>query len=138
MRLGRLGVNVIYNVIGMVAPLGVSLFTVPLYLHAIGAARFGILSLIWLVFGYFGFFDFGLSRATTNRLAQLRDTNPRERNAIFYTALLMNFVLGVKVAAVFYVVMLMQLGQGLGGDFGELAKEIQRRCHGLLPSFPLR
>jgi len=36
----------------------------------LGTDRFGILSLLWVVFGYFGFLDLGLGRATTKFAAE--------------------------------------------------------------------
>lgn len=122
MRSSHLSVNVIYNIIGMIAPLAVSILTMPLYLRVIGEARFGVISLIWLIFGYFGLFDFGLSRATTNRLSQLQESDTEQRRDIFYTALLTNLCLGVIAAAAFYVSMLLLLSHGFA-SFG-LMQEI--------------
>ena len=44
---------------------------VPLLIHALGTARFGFLSLVWVLIGYFSLFDLGLSRALTQRVATL-------------------------------------------------------------------
>jgi O-antigen/teichoic acid export membrane protein len=47
-----------------------ALISVPLLLHAIGDARFGILSIAWMLIGYFGLFDFGIGRAMTHGVSQ--------------------------------------------------------------------
>ena len=71
--------NSIMTVLGVIAPMAVTVFTLPIYLRLIGEERYGILALIWLVFGYFGLFDFGLSRATANHLARLRQAPAEEK-----------------------------------------------------------
>jgi O-antigen/teichoic acid export membrane protein len=102
----RVRLNILYNFGGGVAPILVSILTIPAYLRIIGDARYGILSIIWMVFGYFGLFDFGLSRATAHRLSKIRDHELRARATVFYTAVGLNAALGVSVATVFYIVTL--------------------------------
>lgn len=136
MKRKRIGVNTVYNILGVVAPMAVSIFSIPWYLHVIGEARFGILSLVWIVFGYFGLFDFGLSRATTNRLAQLRDGDPRERNAVFYTALASNSALGIVAGVLFYLTASVPLYRSLVGH-SALTNEVSAALPWLASFFPL-
>jgi O-antigen/teichoic acid export membrane protein len=73
----------------------VSLLTVPLYLARIGEARFGILSIIWLLLGYFGLFDLGLGMASAQQIAAREAEGKQAQVRIFWTALLTNLGLGV-------------------------------------------
>ena len=66
----------IFNTIGGVPTIVVALVAIPLYLHTIGAACYGALSIVCLLFGYFSFLDVRLdvrlSRTSTNALSKLR------------------------------------------------------------------
>jgi O-antigen/teichoic acid export membrane protein len=88
----------------MILPIGVTLITVPVYFAHIGAQRYGVLSIVWILLGYFGFLDFGLSRATTNALAKLSHHPIVERSRVLMTALLLNLFLGLFGALVLYSV----------------------------------
>jgi O-antigen/teichoic acid export membrane protein len=67
---GLVARNALLNMIGLGLPLIVGLLTIPVIVRSLGTQRFGILSLIWVVFGYFGFLDLGLGRATTKFAAE--------------------------------------------------------------------
>jgi O-antigen/teichoic acid export membrane protein len=103
MSRNRVRINFIYNVMGMTIPVLIALVTVPVYISQIGAARYGILSIVWLILGYFGFLDFGLSRATTNALAKLTDDSKEERISVLVTSLYLNLLLGVIGAIFLYL-----------------------------------
>jgi O-antigen/teichoic acid export membrane protein len=96
--------NFIFNVVGTIAPLLVALVTVPIYVSHIGAARYGVLSIVWFLLGYFGFLDFGLSRASVNALSKLKHSSPAERSKVIMTAVYLNLGLGAIGSILLYFV----------------------------------
>lgn len=98
--------DTLYNLVGSIAPLGVSLLTIPPYLRIIGDARYGILSIVWLFIGYFAVFDFGLSRSTAYHLACLVDHPDEERSRVFWTAMALNASFGAIGGLILYPIAL--------------------------------
>jgi len=96
--------HTVYNLIGNTVPLVTSLITIPLFLGLIGEARYGVLLVAWILLGYFGFFDLGLSRATAHFMAKLRNKPGQEKETLLWTVLLLNIVLGLTGALVLFVV----------------------------------
>jgi O-antigen/teichoic acid export membrane protein len=95
--------NVGFNFIGAGVPLLVTLFTVPIYLAHVGAARYGVVLVAWSLLGYFGFMDFGISRATTNALARMTDLDASEAKVrVFWSSFVINGCLGVVGGAILY------------------------------------
>jgi O-antigen/teichoic acid export membrane protein len=62
--------NAIWNLVGQTLPLLVAVVTIPVLLRAFGTERFGLLTLAWLITGYFSVFDLGLGRALTQIVSQ--------------------------------------------------------------------
>ena len=87
--------HTVYNLCGAGASLAITLVTVPLYIHEIGEARYGVLAIVWMLLGYFGLFDMGLSRATAQAVAARGDEGPAKRSDIFWGALFTNACFGL-------------------------------------------
>jgi O-antigen/teichoic acid export membrane protein len=96
--------NTTYNLVGAAVPILLALVTVPVYLKLVGPDRYGVLAIAWLLLGYFGLFDLGLGRATSQRIAAQRDADPADRAATFWTALSVNVVMGGIGALIFWPV----------------------------------
>lgn len=94
--------NTLINLIGAIVPIGVMLITVPLYLNLLGDTRYGVLALVWMVLGYFSFLEMGLGKATANQIAKANDAPVAERSEIFWTALLINAVMGMAGAGILW------------------------------------
>ncbi len=62
-------VNAGWNLLGNLLPLLAGLVAVPFLVSHLGTERFGLLSLGWILIGYFSLFDFGLGRALTRMIA---------------------------------------------------------------------
>jgi hypothetical protein len=86
--------NFVFNVLGTLASLVVAFVTVPIYVSHIGAARYGVVSIVWLLLGYFGFLDLGLSRASVNALSKLKSSSQEERSKVLITTFSLNLALG--------------------------------------------
>ena len=59
-----------WSLMGTVVPMLAALAAVPWLMRYMGQERLGVLSLVWVVVGYFSFLDMGLGRAVTVAVAQ--------------------------------------------------------------------
>jgi O-antigen/teichoic acid export membrane protein len=88
--------SVLWNLSGICAPLVVALVAIPRLIHGMGVDRFGVLTLAWVVVGYFGMFDVGLGRALTKLAAEFLGQNRNsEIPGLFWTSILLTSVLGL-------------------------------------------
>jgi O-antigen/teichoic acid export membrane protein len=105
--------NTFLNLVGQVAPMFVALFSIPRLIHVLGTDRFGVLTIAWMVVGYFSFFDLGLGRAMTNLVARKLATGDEEElpSIIWTTNLLMGAlgVLGTIILAILSPVLVQDL-----------------------------
>jgi O-antigen/teichoic acid export membrane protein len=86
-------------------PLVVGVVSIPFAIKGLGKDGFGILSIAWVVLGYFGMFDFGLSQATTKYSSEaLAKGETINFCRIFWTAILVSFGLGLVGTSMLIVV----------------------------------
>ena len=62
--------NSLISLLGQFVPLLVGLLAIPWIVRSLGTERFGLLTIIWMVVGYFSLFDIGLGRAITKHIAE--------------------------------------------------------------------
>lgn len=100
----RIARNTFWNIIGFCAPVLVAIFCIPPMIRGLGKDQFGLLSLVWMLVGYFTIFDMGIGRALT-RIAAERIGQGREKDlpGLFWTSCMIMFALGI-VAAVIVVI----------------------------------
>jgi O-antigen/teichoic acid export membrane protein len=96
--------NFVFNLLSPFVRIAVALVTIPIYVHHLGYARYGVLTIAWILVGYFGFLDLGLSRASINALAKLRDASQPDRARVLLTTLSLSLVFGLVGAALLFVV----------------------------------
>ncbi len=94
----------LWNLSGYVIPLAVAVIAIPPLLHGLGTERFGFLTFAWVVLGYFGVLDLGVSQATTRFVA----ARHAEREAAGVSPLLGNaLLLNTSIGAFGCAVLLM-------------------------------
>ncbi len=89
------------NLIGYLIPLLFLLLATPIITSGLGSERYGVLSLVWLIIGYFVIFDLGLGSAATRFVAVTIGENGSERiPQILWTIILVQMCLGLAAGAV--------------------------------------
>ena len=80
--------NTVYNLLGNIIPVIFAVVFIPPLIKGLGTERFGILSIAWMIIGYFSFFDFGIGRGLTKIIAERIGLNQTDQIAkIFWTSL---------------------------------------------------
>src|SRR5712692_4209533 len=88
--------NTIWNLLGQLLPLAVAVVSIPPLVRGLSVARFGVLSLVWIVVGYFSLFDLGIGRALTKLVADKLGANEEHSiPPLAWTSLLLLFLGGV-------------------------------------------
>jgi len=120
--------NSIINFVGAGVPLLLTLVTLPLYVQTIGEERFAVVSIAWIILGYFGFFDLGLTQATASEIAKTNDQESLRRSEIYWTALTINGVFGTVGGVLAWLV-----GYVFFRDYFATSFELKKEILGILP-----
>src|SRR5215469_1176899 len=88
--------NTTLSIVGLALPMAAGLVAIPPLVRLLGVDRFGVLSLAWIVIGYFSLFDLGLGRALTKLVADKLAINDEQSiPSLVWTSLLLLLLLGV-------------------------------------------
>jgi O-antigen/teichoic acid export membrane protein len=88
--------NTIWNLLGQLLPMAVGVVAIPPLVRSLGVDRFGVLSLAWIVIGYFSLFDLGMGRALTKLVADKIGSNDEDSiPPLVWTSLYLMLALGV-------------------------------------------
>ncbi|MFH1477066.1 MAG: flippase [Verrucomicrobiota bacterium] len=84
-----------WNLFGLCVPMLAAFFAIPLFIKGLGTERFGALTLIWMLVGYFSILDLGMGRAMTKMTAEYIGLDRRRQLPnVFWTALYMMTAFG--------------------------------------------
>lgn len=91
--------NLAYNILGQLLPLVLAAVSIPMLIRHIGSDRFGLLTIAWMVVGYFNLFDLGLGRALTKLVAdRIGVGHTKEVRQLVSTGLVLMIALGIAGA----------------------------------------
>lgn len=100
-RTSKLARYTTWNILGMTLPMAAALVAIPILIREMGTPRFGLLSLVWMLVGYFSIFDFGLGRALTKMTAGLLGQGKSsDVPTLFWTSMITMTVIGTLGAVV--------------------------------------
>lgn len=92
----RIALNSLWNFAGQLSPMFLAAFAIPILIRQLGVARFGVLTLAWILVGYFSLFDLGIGRAITKLLAEKFALGDAEGAArLIWTAIFSMVLLGM-------------------------------------------
>jgi O-antigen/teichoic acid export membrane protein len=96
--------STLWNLAGQILPMIVAVLAIPPIIRGIGLDRFGILTLGWVIVGYFSLFDLGLGRALTKMVAdKLASGRDHDLHALIWTACCLMLLLGLVAGLAMFI-----------------------------------
>ncbi len=97
--------NTAVNVAGQAIPAAAYAVVLPLLIHNLGLARFGVFALVWTLFWYLSLFDLGVARGTARVAAQAQERGDRRAlSRTAWTSCCLLTALGVAAGVVLWAV----------------------------------
>jgi O-antigen/teichoic acid export membrane protein len=104
--------NSLINFVGTAVPMVLGVATIPGIIRGLGTDRFGVLTIVWIVLGYFSLIDLGLGRAVTRFVADALGRGEEEKiPQLVWTAVALQAVLGLAGTALLVVLTPLLVGR---------------------------
>jgi len=87
--------NTLINFFGQAIPLIFAVVAIPFVIDGLGTERFGVLTIVWIIIGYFGLFDMGIGRATTKFVADIEARGEQKLSPIIITSIVLLITFGI-------------------------------------------
>lgn len=95
--------NTVYNIMGYGIPMVFAVVFIPFLIKGLGIERFGILNIVWIVIGYFSFFDFGIGKSLTKVIAEKIGVGKKEQiPGIFWNSLFLIMVISLIISGILF------------------------------------
>ncbi len=92
----RIATNAIWNFGGQITQSVVAVVCIPFLVRLLGTPRVGLLSLIWVIVGYFSLLDFGLGPALTKTVSEaIADMDWQRASRLYRAATRIQLVMGL-------------------------------------------
>jgi len=96
--------NSAFGMLGFAWPLVIALFTTPFIVHKLGADLYGVLSIVGVTLGFFGFLDFGIGGAATRQIATYYEREEHDNiGRVVSTVLGFYLAIGAVVGVLMFV-----------------------------------
>ena len=101
--------SIIWTLSSNILPLISALILIPILIQEYGLVNFGLITLIWAITGFFGIFDFGLSRALTQLISKSSNNKTLLKiiNTGFYFSLFASLIITLVVYVCLEIFMLL-------------------------------
>ncbi len=95
--------NTLLNLLSQGVYLALAFWGIPILIKGLGPDQFGLLALVWAVIGYFTLLDFGISRANTKFIAEVRAAGDTvQEHRIIWTSMISTFGVGLISGVIVY------------------------------------
>lgn len=91
--------HILWNLLGQAAPMIAAFISIPILIAQIGTDKFGMITIAWMLIGYFSLFDFGIGRALTQLVSKRRAEQGHSENlSLIWTGNFLMLGLGLIAA----------------------------------------